>query len=30
MGEKAKILAAEQFDKNILADKMLKAIADSL
>lgn len=30
MGEKAKIIAAEQFDKNILADKMLKAIQDSL
>lgn len=30
MGEKAKVLAAEQFDKNILADKMLKAIMDSM
>lgn len=30
MGEKAKVLAAEQFDKNILADKMLKAIVDSM
>jgi glycosyltransferase involved in cell wall biosynthesis len=30
MGEKAKTIAAEQFDKNKLADKMLKAIEDSL
>lgn len=30
MGEKAKLLAAEQFDKNILADKMLKSIVDSM
>lgn len=30
MGEKAKTIAAEQFDKNILADKMLKAIVGSL
>ncbi len=30
MGEKAKTIAAEQFDKNKLADKMLKAIKDSL
>ncbi|MBN1118687.1 MAG: glycosyltransferase family 4 protein [Bacteroidales bacterium] len=30
MGEKAKTIAAAQFDKNILADKMLNAIKESI